>query len=62
MIRLVDGDGDDVAHSNDSITRRGLLCRAVGAGALGLALDSADHLAAQIPEAPVRIRDSFDFG
>lgn len=51
LIRLVD-DGDDVAHSNDSITRRGLLCRAVGAGALGLALDSADHLAAQIPDAP----------
>ncbi len=62
MRRRLVGDGDDVADSNHSITRRGLLGQAVGAVALGSILDSTSHLAAQTPEAPPRIRDSFDFG
>jgi beta-galactosidase len=60
-LRLVD-DGDDVADSNDSITRRGLLSQALGVAALGSALDSGSQLAAQSPKTPPRIRDSFDFG
>src|SRR5271167_2499286 len=55
-------DGDDVADSNDSITRRGLLGQALGAVALGSVIDSSNRLAAQAAEAPPRMRDSFDFG
>jgi beta-galactosidase len=46
---------------NDSMTRRGLLGRALGAAALVSALDVPRQLEAQTP-APARIRDSFDFG
>jgi beta-galactosidase len=49
-------------NPNDAMTRRGLLGRALGAAALVSALDSAGQLVAQAPEAPARIRDSFDFG
>jgi beta-galactosidase len=49
-------------HPNDSITRRGLLGRALGAAAVVSALDSARQSVAQTPEPPPRIRDSFDFG
>ncbi len=59
--RLVD-NGDDVADSNDSITRRGLLGQALGTVALGSVLDSARQLAAQTSHPPARLRDSFDFG
>src|ERR1035438_6479566 len=51
-----------VTHSNDSMTRRGLLGRALGTAALISALDSAKQLAGQTPEAATRARDSFDFG
>ncbi|HWB85039.1 MAG TPA: glycoside hydrolase family 2 TIM barrel-domain containing protein [Bryobacteraceae bacterium] len=51
-----------MAQSNDSMTRRGLLGRAMGAAVLASTLESAGWLAAQTPEAPARIRDSFDFG
>ena len=47
-----------MTHSNDCFTRRGLLGRALGAAALVSALDSQ----AQTPEAPPRIRETFDFG
>ncbi len=50
-----------MTNSNDSMTRRGLLGRALGAAALASALDSSRELSAQTP-APARIRDSFDFG
>ncbi len=59
-------------HSDDAITRRGLLGRAItrrcllggalGAAAVAAALDSAGPLSAQTGGAPARIRDSFDFG
>jgi beta-galactosidase len=48
-------------HSNDSITRRGLLGRALGAAALVSALDAGSQTLAQTEEPPARIRDSFDF-
>jgi beta-galactosidase len=51
-----------VTNSNDAMTRRSLIGRAVGAAALVSALDSAGQLVAQTPEPPVRIRDTFDFG
>src|ERR1019366_1879486 len=50
-----------VTHSNDSMTRRGLLGQALGVAALASAFNSAGQLIAQTPEA-ARIRDSFDFG
>ena len=49
-------------NSDNSMTRRGLLGRALGSAALVSALDSGAPLAAQTPEAPARIHDSFDFG
>jgi len=51
-----------VTNSSDSMTRRGLLGRAVGAAALISALDSASQLTGQTLATPARIRDSFDFG
>jgi len=51
-----------VTHSNDSMTRRGLLGQALGVAALASAFNSAGQLIAQTPEAAARIRDSFDFG
>ncbi len=48
-------------HPNDSITRRGLLGRVVGAAAVVSVLDSAKQAIAQPPSTP-RVRDSFDFG
>ena len=51
-----------VTNPNDSMTRRGLLGRALGAAALAFALDPAGQLGAQTPGAPARIRDAFDFG
>ena len=48
--------GDSV--SDNSVTRRGLLGRALGAAALVSALDSQ----AQTPEGPPRVREAFDFG
>ena len=50
-----------MTHSNDSMTRRGLLGQALGVAALASAFNSAGQLIAQTPEA-ARIRDSFDFG
>ena len=47
---------------NDSITRRGLLTRALGAAAFASTLDSASRLAAETQTPVPRIRDSFDFG
>ncbi len=49
-------------NSSDSMTRRSLLGRALGAAAALSALDSANQLTGQTPDAPARIRDSFDFG
>ncbi|MGA8581476.1 MAG: hypothetical protein WB579_22500, partial [Bryobacteraceae bacterium] len=54
--------GGHMAHSDDSITRRGLLSRVVPAAALVAALDSVNQSAAQTIGAPPRVRDSFDFG
>ena len=51
-----------MAHSDDFITRRGLLGRVVPAAALVATLDSVNQATAQTAEAPPRIRDSFDFG
>src|ERR1700678_1683538 len=48
--------------ASDQMTRRGLLGRAIGAAAALSAFDSANRLAGQTPDAPARIRDSFDFG
>jgi beta-galactosidase len=51
-----------VINPNDSITRRSLFGRAIGAAAVVSALDSASQLAAQTPNVSARLRDSFDFG
>ena len=51
-----------MSDSNDCMTRRGLLSRALGAAAVVSALDSASQLTAQAPDPLPRIRDSFDFG
>ena len=51
-----------MTDGNDSMTRRGLLGRGLGAAAWVSALDSASRLAGQTPEATPRIRASFDFG
>jgi beta-galactosidase len=49
-----------MSNSNESITRRDLFGRAIGTAALAAALGSEGQ--AQGTEAPLRIRDSFDFG
>jgi beta-galactosidase len=49
-------------NTNDTITRRGLFGRALGAAAIVSALDSASQLVAQTAEPLPRTRDSFDFG
>jgi beta-galactosidase len=54
--------GEICMNSNDAMTRRGLLGRALGGAALVSALDSASQLLAQTPQPQARIRDSFDFG
>jgi beta-galactosidase len=51
-----------VNNPNDSISRRSLLGRALGAAAVVSALDSVSRADAQTIGAPARIRDSFDFG
>lgn len=51
-----------MSNPNDSLTRRGLLGRALGAAAVVSALEPQAQLTAQTPEAPPRIRDAFDFG
>ena len=51
-----------MSNSENSLTRRGLLGRALGAAAVVTALESEAQLTAQTPEAPPRIRDAFDFG
>ena len=51
-----------MSHPNDSITRRGLFGRALGAAALVRALDQASQVVAQTPESVPRIHDAFDFG
>jgi len=61
-LKAKEGKELSVTNSSDSMTRRGLLGRAVGAAALISALDSASQLTGQTPATPARIRDSFDFG
>ena len=57
----MEGDGVLVGNTNDSLTRRGLLGRAFGAAALVSSLEPEAPLQAQTADAPLRIRDSFDF-
>jgi len=51
-----------MSNSNESITRRNLLERALGTAALAAALGSESQAQAQGTEAPLRIREAFDFG
>jgi len=51
-----------MSHWNESLTRRGLLGRTLGAAALAAALVPEEQLEAQVSAAPPRIRDPFDFG
>jgi beta-galactosidase len=51
-----------MTNINESITRRNLLGRALGTAALAAALGSESQSQAQGTEAPLRIREAFDFG
>ena len=50
-----------VRDPSDSLTRRDLLGRAMGAAALAAALERGNDLSAQTAGAPPRIREAFDF-
>ena len=51
-----------MSNSNESITRRNILGRALGGAALATALGSEGQSQAQGTETPLRLRDAFDFG
>ena len=51
-----------MSNSNESITRRDILGRALGSAALATALGSEGQSQAQGTETPLRLRDAFDFG
>src|ERR1017187_7800601 len=51
-----------MSNSNESITRRDILGRALGGAALATALGSEGQAQAQGTETPLRLRDAFDFG
>jgi beta-galactosidase len=51
-----------MSNSNESITRRNILGRALGGAALATALGSEGRSQAQGTETPLRLRDAFDFG
>ena len=51
-----------MSNPDDSLTRRGLLGRALSAAALVSAIEGGGQLTAQAPGAPPHIRDTFDFG
>ncbi len=57
----MEGDGVLVGNTNDFLTRRGLLGRALGTAALVSSFEPEAPLQAQAAAAPPRIRDSFDF-